>query len=120
MRPCTTSRTGKPWFAGVHRSYKFCLLTLAGRDDPVPEAEFAFFLHQVEHLKERERRFTLSAEDFKLFNPNTRTCPIFRTRRDLEIARKMYRRAGVFWKEKRGREPEENPVGRQLPADVQP
>ena len=98
-------------FPGVHRSYKFCLLTLAGRDDPVPEAEFAFFLHQVEHLKERERRFTLSVEDFKLFNPNTRTCPIFRTRRDMEIARKMYRRAGVFWKDKRGREPEKNPWG---------
>ncbi|MDE2871484.1 MAG: N-6 DNA methylase, partial [Gemmatimonadota bacterium] len=49
-------------FPGVHRSYKFCLLTLAGRDDPVPEAEFAFFLHQVEQLKERERRFTLSRE----------------------------------------------------------
>ncbi|MYB05782.1 MAG: N-6 DNA methylase, partial [Gemmatimonadetes bacterium] len=98
-------------FPGVHRSYKFCLLTLAGCDDPVPEAEFAFFLYQVEHLKELERRFTLSAEDFQLFNPNTRTCPIFRTRRDMEIARKMYRRAGVFWKEKRGRQPGENPWG---------
>ena len=95
-------------FPGVHRSYKFCLLTLAGRDDPVPEAEFAFFLHQVEQLKEKERRFTLSVEDFELFNPNTRTCPIFRSRRDMEIARKMYRCAGVFWKEKRGHEPEVN------------
>ncbi len=98
-------------FPGVHRSYKFCLLTLAGSDDPAEEAEFAFFLHQVEHLKERERRFTLSKEDFELFNPNTRTCPIFRTRRDMEIARKMYKRAGVLWKEKRGDEPEENPWG---------
>lgn len=98
-------------FPGVHRSYKFCLLTLAGRDDPVPEAEYAFFLHQIEHLKERERRFTLAAEDFRLFNPNTRTCPIFRTRRDMEIARKMYRRAGVFWKEAREGQPEENPWG---------
>ncbi len=98
-------------FPGVHRSYKFCLLTLAGRDDPIPKAEFAFFLHQVEHLKERERRFRLGAEDFALFNPNTRTCPIFRTRRDMEIARKMYKRAGVFWKEKRGNESEQNPWG---------
>ena len=96
-------------FPGVHRSYKFCLLTLAGRDDPVPEAEFAFFLRQVEQLRERQRRFTLSREDFELFKPNTRTCPIFRTRRDMEIARKMYMRAGVFCKEKRGHEPEKNP-----------
>ena len=98
-------------FASVHRSYKFCLLTLSGRENPVPEAEFAFFLHQAEQLKEAGRRFTLSAEDFSLFNPNTRTCPIFRTRRDMDIARKMYRRASVFWKEANCSQAEENPWG---------
>ncbi len=101
-------------FPGVHRSYKFCLLTLSGSDRsdaPVPEAEFAFFLHQAEQLKEPERRFTLSAEDLSLFNPNTRTCPIFRTKRDMEIARKMYERAGVLWKEQRSGVPEANPWG---------
>ncbi|MCY4587851.1 MAG: N-6 DNA methylase, partial [Bryobacterales bacterium] len=98
-------------FPGVHRSYKFCLLTLSGAGRPYPRAEFAFFLHQAEQLGEKERRFTLSAEDFDLFNPNTRTCPIFRTGRDMEIARKMYRRAGVFWKEAKGGEREVNPWG---------
>ncbi len=96
-------------FPGVHRSYKFCLLTLGGESQSFPEAEFAFFLDQAEQLKEPERRFTLSADDFSLFNPNTRTCPIFRTRRDMEIARKMYRRSGVFWREASGSQPEENP-----------
>jgi len=98
-------------FPGVHRSYKFCLLTVTGTGRPSPQAEFAFFLHQAEQLGEAERRFALTAEDFVLFNPNTRTCPIFRTRRDMEIARKMYRRAGVFWKEKQGGKPEANPWG---------
>ena len=98
-------------FPGVHRSYKFCLLTLSGADRPTPQAEFAFFLHQAEQLRDSERRFALSAEDFALFNPNTRTCPIFRTRRDMEIARKMYRRASVLWKEATGTEPEVNPWG---------
>ncbi len=98
-------------FPGVHRSYKFCLLVLAGSDSPVPEAEFAFFLHQAEQLKEAERRFTLSPDNFSLFNPNTRTCPIFRTRRDMEVARKMYQRAGVFWQEAVGAQPEDNPWG---------
>ncbi len=98
-------------FSNVHRSYKFTLLTLIGENYPTSEAEFAFFLHQTEQLKEKERRFTLSAEDFALFNPNTRTCPIFRTRRDMEVARKMYERAGVFWKEAVGSQPEKNPWG---------
>ena len=99
-------------FPGVHRSYKFCLLTLSGAVLPErveAQAEFAFFLHQADQLRDPERRFALSAEDFALFNPNTRTCPIFRTRRDMEIARKMYGRAGVLWKEAKGGEPEVNP-----------
>ena len=92
-------------FPGVHRSYKFCLLTLTGKKRTAPEAEFAFFLHQTEQLKEIERRFALSAEDLELFNPNTRTCPIFRTRRDMEIARKLYQRAGIFVHEGGGSNP---------------
>ena len=98
-------------FPHIDSRIKFCLLTLSGKKRPVPEAEFAFFLHQVEQLKEKERRFALSEEDFSLFNPNTRTCPIFRSRRDMEIARKMYRRAGVLWKESTPSHPEENPWG---------
>ena len=98
-------------FPGVHRSYKFCLMTLTGTDCLSPQAEFAFFLHQAEQLGEEERRFSISVEDFALFNPNTRTCPIFRTRRDMEIARKMYRRAGVFWEDPRRGVPEANPWG---------
>ena len=98
-------------FPGLGSYSKFCFLTLSGKSNPIPEAEFAFFLHQAEQLKEAERRFTLSTDDFSLFNPNTRTCPIFRTKRDMEIARKMYRRAGVFWKEATGFQPEKNPWG---------
>ena len=98
-------------FPGIDSRIKFCLLALAGIDNPAQKTEFAFFLHQTEQLKEAERRFSLSKDDFQLFNPNTRTCPIFRTRRDMEIARKMYERAGVLWKDGNGSEPEENPWG---------
>ena len=98
-------------FPGVHRSYKFCLLTLTGADSPSPQAEFAFFLHRTEQLHDAGRRFALSPADLALYNPNTRTCPVFRTRHDADIAAKLYRRAGVFWKEARGGEPEANPWG---------
>ena len=98
-------------FPSIDSRIKFCLLTLSGEQNPIPEAEFAFFLHQTEQLKEKERRFSLSNEDFSMFNPNTRTCPIFRTRRDMEIARKMYRRAGVLWREAKPEQAESNPWG---------
>ena len=98
-------------FPNVHRSYKFCLLTLGGEDSQISSAKFAFFLYQPEHLKDKKRRFSLSSDDFALFNPNTRTCPLFRAGRDMEIARKMYQRAGVFWREGDGQEHEHNPWG---------
>ena len=98
-------------FSGVHRSYKFCLLTLTGTERTSSHAEFAFFLQKVEHLREPERRFSLSVEELALFNPNTRTVPIFRTRRDMKIARKMYERAGVLWQEGGDDESEVNPWG---------
>jgi len=96
-------------FAGVHRSYKFCLLTLTGSARPATRgAEFVFFAHNTGDLLEKERRFTLSAEDIALINPNTRTCPVFRSRRDAELTKEIYRRVPVLVKEG---SPEENPWG---------
>ena len=98
-------------FPGIDSRIKFCLLTLSGADRPSPQAEFAFFLYRADQLQDAGRRFVLAPEDFALFNPNTRTCPVFRTRRDADIAGKMYRRAGVFWKESQGDESGVNPWG---------
>ena len=55
-------------FPDIDSRIKFCLLTMSGGDSRVPEAEFAFFLHQPEQLKERERRYALTASDLALFN----------------------------------------------------
>jgi hypothetical protein len=89
-------------FPGVHSSYKFCLFTAgSGRGLPAGRkvgdvAEFVFFAHAVEDLEDSERRFTLSAEDIALLNPNTRTCPIFRSRKDAELTRVIYRRVPIL------------------------
>ena len=83
-------------FPGVHRSYKFCLLTLTGSDSPSPQAEFAFFLYRTDQLQDDGRRFVLTPDDFALFNPNTRTCPVFRTGKDMEITRGIYAKCDVL------------------------
>ena len=38
----------------------------------------------------------LSSTDLALLNPNTRTCPIFRSRRDAELTKAIYRRVPVL------------------------
>jgi len=57
------------------------------------------------------RLFTLSPEDFALLNPNTKTCPVFRTRQDAELTLAIYHRVPVLWREAQAvpNLPEENP-----------
>ncbi|MHB8290192.1 MAG: Eco57I restriction-modification methylase domain-containing protein [Acidimicrobiales bacterium] len=102
----------KGLFPDVDSRQKFCLLTLVGASRPsTGGAEFAFFCHSVADLDEDDRRFHLSAEEIALLNPNTRTCPVFRTRRDAEITLDIYRRVPVLIRED---DPEGNPWGVRL------
>ena len=100
------------FFPRVHSSYKFCLFTTGSGNVPTSDrAEFVFFAHAVEELYDPERRFTLSPDDITLLNPNTRTCPIFRSRMDAELTKAIYRRVPVFSREASDGEPEDNPWG---------
>ncbi len=92
-------------FAAVDSRMKFCLLTLGQAE----EAEFAFFLTNTEQLKDSRRRFSLSSDDFLRINPNTLTCPVFRSNKDAELTRKIYRQVPVLIHEARGAETEQNP-----------
>jgi hypothetical protein len=82
-------------FPAVHRSYKFSLLTLG----TASQAEFVCFATQVHHLGDIRRRFNLSPDEFAVINPNTRTCPVFRSERDAELTKKLYRAAPVLIRE---------------------
>jgi len=95
-------------FSGVHRSYKFCLLTLAQHID---RAQLLFFATQPEQLNDERRRFSRTAEEFSLINPNTRTCPVFRSQMDAELTKKLYRAAPVLILEEKENQAKENPWG---------
>ena len=86
-------------FPSVHRSYKFCLLTLTGRQQRSEEAQFVSFAHDVADIDDPEKQYTLTPSDLALFNPNTRTMPIFRSRRDAEITTDIYHRTPVLVRE---------------------
>ncbi|CAM5338949.1 hypothetical protein STANM337S_01082 [Streptomyces tanashiensis] len=88
-----------PLFPDVHRSFKFSILSLTGRALRDPAARFAFFLHDPVELDEADKAFTLTPEEITLLNPNTGTCPVFRSRRDAEITLDIYRRVPVLIKE---------------------
>jgi hypothetical protein len=89
-------------FPGVHHAFKFCLLAVAGRQAPVEVAEFAFYLRRPTDLVRDAVRFELTPDELRLLNPNTGTCPVFRSRRDAEITLGIYRRHPVLINENLG------------------
>ena len=91
-------------FKGLHHAYRFVLLTIRESD----RADLVFYARRAADLDDPQRHFELTAADFAALNPNTRTCPTFRSRRDANINLTMYRRAGVLWQEN---DPDGNPWG---------
>lgn len=104
-------------FPAVDSRQKFCLLTLG----QVPAARFVCFATDVAHLADPRRQFTLTPEEFALINPNTRTCPVFRSQRDAALTKKLYRHVPVLIREEVKNEageivaPEANPWGIRFP-----
>ena len=84
--------------AGKGHMLRFSLTTLSGRNDQAA-ADFLFQGQAISDVDDPERHFSLSAADIETINPNTGTCPIFRTKRDAAIALAIYRRSGVLWRE---------------------
>ena len=101
-----------PLFPGVHRSYKFSLMTLSKK--PAAQTDFVFFAHQTEDLNDPQRRFSLTAEEIARFNPNTRTMPIFRTKVDAELNKKIYNRLPILINERTGENPWQIQFSRML------
>jgi hypothetical protein len=84
----------KGLFPEVHRSYKFCLLTLAGNEEP--EAEYAFFLHTADDLADPDRRFELGRDDLQTLSPSTMTIVAFRSRKDRDLLLDIHYRLPYF------------------------
>ena len=91
-----TNHNMPPFFSDVDSRFKFCTLILGGTNRRFDETECGFFLQDPTDTDDPNRCFTLSLDDFALVNPNTGTAPIFRSRRDAEITRHMYRNHPVL------------------------
>ena len=79
-----------PFFPDVDSRFKFCALVFGGEEHRFDQTMCAFFLHDTEDLNDPQRCFPLTPTDFSRVNPNTGTAPVFRTRRDADITRRIY------------------------------
>ena len=87
-------------FPGVHHAFKFALVTMSGRETRNDIIEFSFYVRYIHDLPSRV--FTLSPEEIRLLNPNTGTCPVFRSRREAEINLGIYKRVPVLFNQTDG------------------
>jgi hypothetical protein len=96
-------------FPAVHHAFKFCKFIVGDEGRPDPSSRIAFFIRRFSDLSDSKRFFLLRPADFRLLNPNTGNCPIFRTRVDAELTKAIYRRVPVLWREATDASPEWNP-----------
>ncbi len=85
-----------PFFPDIDSRFKFCALIVGGPQRTFPETRCGFFLPGTDAISDPDRAFTLSPDDFARVNPNTGTAPVFRTRRDADLTRRIYQRHPVL------------------------
>ncbi|GHK02348.1 hypothetical protein SY2F82_41450 [Streptomyces sp. Y2F8-2] len=93
-------RNNRGLFRNVgHGDVRFCLISISGRAVRQRTVRFAFDLGLPSELDDAGRTFELSPEEIALVNPNTGSCPVFKTSRDADITLGIYRRVPVLIKE---------------------
>ena len=93
-----------PFFPDVDSRFKFCALIIGGEARRFDATRCAFFLHDTAEIVDADRCFPLAPSDFARVNPNTGTAPVFRTRRDADITRRIYEKHPVLVDRSRGGE----------------
>jgi hypothetical protein len=84
-------------FSGIDHRVNFALVTLSRLKVTAPL--FSAFVRTPTLLRDPKRVYQLTAADIRSLNPNTGTCPVFKTNRDAEINLAIYKDIGVLWRE---------------------
>lgn len=85
------------WFKDTDDRKSFCLLTLGN----AAAAEFLFDAKREQDFSTSAKWFKLTTDEIRLLNPNTLTCPVFRSERDAELTKKLYCAAPILIDENR-------------------
>ena len=81
-------------------------MLVAGKAQETPRTvRGGFYLTRLDHLLDPRRIYTLQTSDFARLNPNTKTCPVFRTSRDAKLTAKIYRNSTILYNEVTGENP---------------
>ena len=83
----------------IDSRFRFCLLSAQQAQPQAADVSVGFMLTELEQILDTNRVFTLQTSDFAKFNPNTKTCPIFRTSYDADLTSKIYDNSAILLQE---------------------
>ncbi|MHA1338827.1 MAG: Eco57I restriction-modification methylase domain-containing protein [Promethearchaeota archaeon] len=102
----------------IHKSYKFCLISICGKNifyEKIPmmffvvdPLEIQYYLPLIENKQilqslynkepDNSRLIIFHQKDFKLFNPNTLTCPLFKIKKEVKLFKQIYKQTQTLIK----------------------
>lgn len=89
----------------IDSTTKFCLFTNGKKQDSPRKVSVGFYMTRVEQLLDSNRIYTLNTKEISKLNPNTKTCPVFRTPKDASLTLKIYNKSAVLVNEVNGENP---------------
>lgn len=95
----------RDFFPGAGSPDPFCLFIVRGTNNLTKPSEFVFKILKISEITNPLRRIKLLPDDLQTLNPNTKTCPIFRTHNDAELTKAIYRRLPIIENETTGGNP---------------
>jgi hypothetical protein len=81
-------------FPGIANVVRFCLMTIRRSENGT--AMIANYLRNVQQIEEKDRIVELSAEDIHVISPNSGTSPIFRSKFDFQLTKRLFGKFGVL------------------------
>jgi len=78
------------FFPGIANVVRYCAIIILGPSRVNTTPRFAFYIRNDSQINEEARYFHLTRSQLVRLNPNTKTCPIFRTRFDAELTLRLY------------------------------
>ena len=91
-------------FKDVASNMRFSLVLL--RNSDIVESKFSISVlnESIDTLLNNEKTYFLSKDEINLFNPNSKTCPMFPSTNDYEICKRIYEKNPILINENTGQE----------------
>jgi hypothetical protein len=100
----------KQYFPDVYYREKFCVYVFGGSEQKWNAIDCAYFLQGTSDSDVAAQASEMTPAEFGVVNPNTGTAPVFRTKKDADLTRGLYREFPILVDRRRVHQPKQWPA----------